>query len=60
MRLPGKPAGARRVWLQAVSVGEMLAVGPILEGLARDGLEVYLDDHDEHGPSAGERTLPRS
>ncbi len=33
---------APRVWLQAVSVGEMLAIGPILEGLRRDGVEVYL------------------
>ncbi len=37
-RRPGKP----RVWLQAVSVGEMLAIGPILEGLQHDGVEVYL------------------
>jgi 3-deoxy-D-manno-octulosonic-acid transferase len=31
-----------RVWLQAVSVGEMLAIGPILEALRRDGVDVYL------------------
>jgi 3-deoxy-D-manno-octulosonic-acid transferase len=35
-------AGVRRVWLQAVSVGEMLAIGPLLEGLRADGAEVYL------------------
>ena len=35
---PGRP----RIWLQAVSVGEMLAIGPILEALHRDGTEVYL------------------
>jgi 3-deoxy-D-manno-octulosonic-acid transferase len=40
--LPPKRAGAPRVWLQAVSVGEMLAIGPIMEGLRRDGAEVYL------------------
>jgi 3-deoxy-D-manno-octulosonic-acid transferase len=41
--LPPKRAGARRVWLQAVSVGEMLAVAPILEALKRRGdTEVYL------------------
>ncbi len=40
--LPPRRAGARRVWLQAVSVGEMLAIGPLLEGLRRDGTEVYL------------------
>jgi 3-deoxy-D-manno-octulosonic-acid transferase len=33
---------ARRVWLQAVSVGEMLAIGPLLEGLRDEGVEVYL------------------
>lgn len=37
------PRGTRkRVWLQAVSVGEMLAIGPLLEGLKRDGCETYL------------------
>jgi 3-deoxy-D-manno-octulosonic-acid transferase len=41
--LPAKAAGAKRVWLQAVSVGEVLAIGPLLEGLKRDGrTEVYL------------------
>lgn len=40
--LPARAAGRRRVWLQAVSVGEMLAIGPILEALHRDGVEVYL------------------
>jgi 3-deoxy-D-manno-octulosonic-acid transferase len=32
----------KRIWLQAVSVGEMLAIGPLLEGLNRDDVEVYL------------------
>jgi 3-deoxy-D-manno-octulosonic-acid transferase len=40
--LPPKTPGRPRVWLQAVSVGEMLAVAPILEALRRDGAEVYL------------------
>ncbi|EIQ01007.1 3-deoxy-D-manno-octulosonic-acid transferase [Opitutaceae bacterium TAV1] len=41
--LPPKRAGVRRIWLQAVSVGEMLAVGPLLEAWRRDpGVEVYL------------------
>ncbi|MBI5691575.1 MAG: 3-deoxy-D-manno-octulosonic acid transferase [Verrucomicrobia bacterium] len=39
--LPPKTARPR-VWLQAVSVGEILAIGPILEALARDGVEIYL------------------
>lgn len=43
LALPPKRPGVRRVWLQAVSVGEILAVGPLLEGLRRDGrTEVYL------------------
>ncbi len=41
--LPTKRAGVRRVWLQAVSVGEMLAIAPLLEALhAEPGVEVYL------------------
>lgn len=40
--LPAKTAARKRVWLQAVSVGEMLAIGPLLEGLKRDGCETYL------------------
>jgi len=41
-RLKAKKDGRPRVWLQAVSVGEMLAIGPLLEGLKRDGAEIYL------------------
>ena len=41
-RLPAKRSGTPRVWLQAVSVGEMLAIAPVLEALKRDGVEVYL------------------
>lgn len=42
-RLPPKRPGVRRIWLQAVSVGEVLAVGPLIELLTRDGtIEVYL------------------
>jgi 3-deoxy-D-manno-octulosonic-acid transferase len=41
-RLPAKSSQHPRIWLQAVSVGEMLAVGPILEALHRDGAEIYL------------------
>jgi 3-deoxy-D-manno-octulosonic-acid transferase len=41
--LPAKPVGVRRVWIQAVSVGEMLAIGPILEAFKQDrGVEFYL------------------
>jgi len=41
--LPPKRPGVRRVWLQAVSVGEVLAVGPMIEALAREpGVEVFL------------------
>lgn len=41
--LPAKRSGVRRVWLQAVSVGEMLAIAPLLEALHADpGVEVYL------------------
>jgi 3-deoxy-D-manno-octulosonic-acid transferase len=41
--LPPKVAGRKRVWLQAVSVGEMLALAPLLEAFRRSGdTEVYL------------------
>jgi 3-deoxy-D-manno-octulosonic-acid transferase len=41
--LPARRPGVRRVWLQAVSVGEVLAVAPLIEALVRtDGVEVYL------------------
>ncbi|MBI5771746.1 MAG: 3-deoxy-D-manno-octulosonic acid transferase [Verrucomicrobia bacterium] len=41
-KLAKLPPGKKRVWLQAVSVGEMFAIGPILQALQRDGVEVYL------------------
>jgi 3-deoxy-D-manno-octulosonic-acid transferase len=41
--LPPRRPGVRRVWLQAVSVGEVLAVAPIIETLAREpGVEIFL------------------
>src|SRR6185312_2437822 len=40
--VPRRRPGVRRVWLQAVSVGEMLAIGPLLEALHREGVEIYL------------------
>lgn len=41
--LPARAPGARRIWLQAVSVGEMLAIAPLLEAFRREGpTEVYL------------------
>jgi 3-deoxy-D-manno-octulosonic-acid transferase len=40
--LPPRRKGVHRVWLQAVSVGEMLAVEPILRALHADGTEVVL------------------
>jgi 3-deoxy-D-manno-octulosonic-acid transferase len=40
--LPPRRPGIRRVWLQAVSVGEVLAVEPILRALSADGTEVIL------------------
>ena len=39
---PKRP-GIRRVWIQAVSVGEILAIAPVLQALhRRDDVEVYL------------------
>jgi 3-deoxy-D-manno-octulosonic-acid transferase len=41
--LPPRRPGVHRLWLQAVSVGEMLAIAPLLEAFHREGgTEVYL------------------
>jgi 3-deoxy-D-manno-octulosonic-acid transferase len=40
--IPPRAKGVRRVWLQAVSVGEMLAIEPILRELKAAGVEVVL------------------
>ncbi len=41
--LPAKAPGVKRIWLQAVSVGEILAIAPLLEAFQREGhTEVYL------------------
>jgi len=41
--LPAKGPGVKRIWLQAVSVGEVLAAAPLLEAFQREGgVEVYL------------------
>lgn len=36
-RLPAKAPGRARIWIQAVSVGEVEAIGPLLAELTRDG-----------------------
>ncbi|PTY05473.1 3-deoxy-D-manno-octulosonic acid transferase [Opitutaceae bacterium EW11] len=42
-KLPAREAGVVRIWLQAVSVGEMLAIAPLLDALKKDpDVEVYL------------------
>lgn len=41
--LPARRPGVKRIWLQAVSVGEVLAIDPVVDALTRDGtVEVYL------------------
>lgn len=40
--LPARTAGTRRLWIQAVSVGEVLAIGPLLQRLREDGFELVL------------------
>jgi 3-deoxy-D-manno-octulosonic-acid transferase len=41
--IPPRRPGVRRIWMQAVSVGELLAIGPLLDALAREsGVEVIL------------------
>lgn len=41
--IPPRRPGVRRLWIQAVSVGELLAIAPLLEALAREpDVEVVL------------------
>lgn len=41
--IPAKQAGVKRIWLHAVSVGELMAIAPLLEPLRRQtGAEVFL------------------
>ena len=64
VRLPKKLAGARRVWLQAVSVGEMLAIAPILEELAGEQAgklkiaKVDVDDNQGLARQYGVQSIP--
>jgi 3-deoxy-D-manno-octulosonic-acid transferase len=59
--LPAKRPGVKRVWLQAVSVGEMLAVEPLLQAWRRDpAVEVYLTTTTSTGYAvAAERYLAK-
>ncbi len=42
-RLPTVESGKKRIWLQAVSVGEIFAIGPLIEGLQKHGdIEIVL------------------
>lgn len=59
--LPARRAGVKRIWLQAVSVGEMLAVAPLIEAWRRDpAVEVYLTTTTSTGYAvAAERYLAK-
>ena len=42
-RLPPPARGTKRIWLQAVSVGEVFAIGPLMDALQQDGrVEIVL------------------
>jgi 3-deoxy-D-manno-octulosonic-acid transferase len=57
--LPPRRQGVRRAWLQAVSVGEMLAIEPIVKALKADGVEVVLTTTTSTGYRvATDRYLP--
>lgn len=58
--LPAKTPGKRRIWLQAVSVGEILAIGPMLEAWSRDpAVEVYLTTTTSTGHRLAEERYRR-
>jgi 3-deoxy-D-manno-octulosonic-acid transferase len=56
-RMREKTPGVRRIWLQAVSVGEMLAIAPIIDAFKNDpSVEIYLTTTTSTGfKLAGER-----
>ncbi|MDQ5980528.1 MAG: 3-deoxy-D-manno-octulosonic-acid transferase [Verrucomicrobiota bacterium] len=57
--LPPKRPGVKRIWLQAVSVGEMLAIGPLLEALKREGnTEVFLTTTTSTGHQLAKEKYP--
>ena len=57
--LPAKKPGVRRIWLQAVSVGEMLAIAPLLEAFQREGnAEVYLTTTTSTGYKLAKEKYP--
>ncbi len=59
-RVPSKRAGAKRVWIQAVSVGELLAIGPLLERLAgKADLEIVLTTTTSTGFELAEERYAR-
>ncbi|WP_442890566.1 3-deoxy-D-manno-octulosonic acid transferase [Congregicoccus parvus] len=48
------PEGAKRIWIHAVSVGEVLAVGPLLEALSRQSaIELHLTTTTTTGYAVG-------
>lgn len=40
--IPTKPPGVKRIWIQAVSVGETLAIQPLLQSLHTQGYQIIL------------------
>ena len=58
--LPPKSPGRPRIWLQAVSVGELLAIGPIVEALARDGADLVLTTTTSTGMALAQQHYRRS
>ena len=59
-RVPCKRPGSRRLWIQAVSVGELLAIGPLLERLAEKAdLEIVLTTTTSTGFKLAEERYAR-
>ncbi len=59
-QLRAKRRGVRRIWLQAVSVGELLAVGPLIEAWSEDpSVEVYLTTTTSTGRALAEERYAR-
>jgi 3-deoxy-D-manno-octulosonic-acid transferase len=55
-RLEAPPPDKKRIWLQAVSVGEILAIGPLISALgANKNIEIVVTTTTSTGSSATSR-----
>ncbi len=57
---PGVPEGARRIWIHAVSVGEVNAVRPLVSELIAQGKAIFLSTTTETGNTLAQKLFGSS